>query len=82
MKVLFLSAWYPHRYDAMWGLFVRKHAEAASRLCDVCVLYIWADENVSRFDIVEQVTNGVREVYVYYPFCRVPVLRQLTKAVG
>ena len=82
MKVLFLSAWYPHRYDAMWGLFVRKHAEAASRLCDVCVLYIWADENVTRFDIVEQVTNGVREVYVYYPFCRVPVLRPLTKAVG
>lgn len=28
MKVLFLTAWYPHRYDAMAGLFVRKHAEA------------------------------------------------------
>ena len=82
MRVLYLSAWYPHRYDAMLGLFVRKHAEAASRFCDVFVLYIMADEHVNRFDIVEQITNGVREVYVYYPFAKAPVLRQLTKAVG
>ena len=80
--MLYLSAWYPHRYDAMSGLFVRKHAEAASRFCDVCVLYLMADEHVSRFDIVEQSTNNVREVYVYYPFAKTPVLRQLTKAVG
>lgn len=82
MKVLFLSAWYPHRYDAMFGLFVRKHAEAASRLCDVCVLYLMADEHVSKLDIVEQITNSVREVYVYYPFANKPVLRPLTKAIG
>lgn len=82
MKVLYLSAWYPHRYDAMSGLFVRKHAEAVSRFCDVCVLYLMADEHVNLFDIVEQSTNNVREVYVYYPFAKTPVLRQLTKAVG
>ncbi|MBO7594577.1 MAG: glycosyltransferase, partial [Salinivirgaceae bacterium] len=35
-----------------------------------------------RYDIVEQTTNGVREVYVYYPFAKLPVLRQLTKAAG
>lgn len=82
MKVLFLSAWYPHRYDAMWGLFVRKHAEAVSRFADACVLYLLADENVKQFDIIEQTTNSVQEVYVYYPFTNKPVLRPLTKAVG
>ena len=82
MKVLYLSAWYPHRYDAMWGLFVRKHAEAVSRFADVCVLYLMADEKVDQFDIFEQTTNSVREVYVYYPFTNKPVLRQLTKAIG
>ena len=82
MKVLFLSAWYPHRYDAMLGLFVRKHAEAVSRFADVCVLYLYADENVKQFDIVEQTTNSVREVYAYYPFTNKPVLRSLTKAIG
>ncbi|MEE1089862.1 MAG: hypothetical protein UH103_00395, partial [Paludibacteraceae bacterium] len=30
-KVLFLTPWYPHRYDAMSGLFVRKHAQAVAR---------------------------------------------------
>jgi hypothetical protein len=28
VKILFLSAWYPHRYDPMPGLFVKQHAEA------------------------------------------------------
>ena len=43
-KVLFLSAWYPNRYDAMAGLFVRKHAEAVGQYADVCVLYLHLDD--------------------------------------
>ena len=68
MKVLFLSAWYPHRYDAMSGLFVRKHAAVVSRYAEVCVLYLHADENIKRFEIVEQNFENVKEIYVYYPF--------------
>lgn len=68
MKVLFLTAWYPHRYDAMAGLFVRKHAEAVARQgVDVCVLYLHKDNNINREEIVEQTTATVREIYVYYP---------------
>lgn len=70
MKVLYLTQWYPHREEAMAGLFVRNHAEAA--VCqgvDVCVLYCHpVKENVSgeEMEVVEQETNGVREVYVYH----------------
>lgn len=40
MKVLFLSAWYPTKRDAMAGLFVQKHAEAVARQgADVRVLF-------------------------------------------
>lgn len=40
MKVLFLSAWYPTKQDAMAGLFVQKHAEAVMKQgADVRVLY-------------------------------------------
>ena len=40
MKVLFLSAWYPTKRDAMAGLFVQKHAEAvAQQGVDVRVLF-------------------------------------------
>ena len=40
MKVLFLAAWYPTERDAMYGLFVQKHAEAVrAQGVDVQVLY-------------------------------------------
>lgn len=67
-KVLFLSAWYPNRYDAMAGLFVRKHAEAASLYADVCVLYLHIDKRVEHFQIVEQQWGKVKEILVYIPF--------------
>lgn len=67
MKVLFLSAWYPNRYDAMAGLFVRKHAEAVSRYCDVQVLYVHADNNIRHFEIVDNNSNNIKEISVYYP---------------
>lgn len=66
----------------MSGLFVRKHAESVARHCDVCVLYLLADDKVKRSEVVVQETGRVREVYVYYPFCGFPVLRQLSKASG
>ncbi len=68
MHVLFLSQWYPHCYDAMAGLFVRKHAQAVVRQgVDVTVLYLHHDEHIRKEELIEQVTDGVREVYVYYP---------------
>lgn len=77
MKVLYLSEWYPHRYDAMAGLFVRKHAQAVVRQgVEVTVLYLHLDRHIHREEIVEQVTDGVKEVYVYYP-CKWGYLRAL-----
>ena len=68
MKVLFLSEWYPHRYDAMAGLFVRKHAQAVVRQgVEVTMLYLHLDKNIRKEELVEQITDGVHEVYVYYP---------------
>ena len=75
MKVLFLSEWYPHRYDAMAGLFVRKHAQAVVRQgVEVTVLYMHLDKHIHKEELIEQVTDGVREVYVYYP-CKWDFLR-------
>ena len=70
MKVLYLTQWYPYRDDAMAGLFVRNHAEAAVRQgVDVCVLYchpVESNASGEEMEVVEQKTNGVREVYVYH----------------
>ncbi len=66
MKVLFISQWYPHRYDAMEGLFVRKHAEAVSLYADVCVLFVYDDEKIKKTEIIKNQYNSVTEYFVYY----------------
>lgn len=67
MNVLFLTPWYPNRYDAMDGLFVRKHAQAAARFVDsVEVLCLKPDSYVSDVEVVETHINGVHEIVVHY----------------
>ena len=77
MKVLFLTPWYPHRYDAMSGLFVRKHAQAVARQgVEVTVLsqclvdeLLLNEEQISilnsQFSIKEKEVEGVKEVVLY-----------------
>lgn len=67
IKVLFLTPWYPNRTDAMFGLFVRKHAEAASRFVQVQVAYIHADPLASSFDYVKNTESELTEHILYYP---------------
>lgn len=66
LKVLFLTPWYPHRYDAMAGLFVRKHAQAVARQgVDVGVLSIHSSQCIMHNEIEDKVVEGVREVVIY-----------------
>lgn len=67
LKVLFLSAWYPHRNDPMSGLFVRKHAEAVALYATTAVLYVVTDKNVNKTEIVSKNINGITEFIVYFP---------------
>lgn len=84
LKILFLSAWYPHKYDPMLGLFVRNHAKAVSELCDVSVLYLHADSTLKKneFLIETAVEGNLREIIVYYKKATtsIPLLSQLCKA--
>ena len=68
MKVLYLTEWYPHRYDAMPGLFVRKHAQAAAGAgADVCVLYFQPDPKAAAdTEVVASEADGLHEVTVYF----------------
>ena len=66
MKVLFFTPWYPHRYDAMSGLFVRKHAQAVARQgVEVGVLSIYNAQCIMHNEIEDKVVEGVREVVIY-----------------
>jgi glycosyltransferase involved in cell wall biosynthesis len=66
MKILFLSAWYPNRYDPMPGLFVKQHAEAVSSIHHVAALYVHAC-NIKDIEIEQEIINNVLTTVVYYP---------------
>jgi len=67
-KVLFLSRWYPHKNDPMYGIFVQRHAEAVSLYCEVASLYIQEDINFKGkgFEIDQFWLNGIFTIIVYY----------------
>ncbi len=69
MKILFLSAWYPHRYDPMPGLFVKQHAEAVTGDNDVAVLYVHPC-NVDAVEVDKRIIHNVFTAIIYYPAVR------------
>jgi len=73
--ILFLPRWYPNRYDSMWGLFVRKHAEAAALYNHISVLYLEAlDDGIEKTEIVEEKEEKLYTLYIYYPKPSNPLL--------
>ncbi|MFZ4546960.1 MAG: glycosyltransferase [Bacteroidales bacterium] len=66
-KILFLARWYPDRYDPMTGLFIMRHAEVATRIANVAVLYLRAaPEKSYSYQIEQYRENEVVTTLVYY----------------
>lgn len=76
MKVLFISAWYPHRNDPMSGLFVRKHAEAISIFANVAIIYVVVDKNIKKIEITKELKNEITEIIAYFPAKNTKVFRR------
>ena len=77
-KVLFISAWYPHRNDVMSGLFVRKHAEAVAIYANVAALYVVVDKNINRAEITTNTDKNITEIIVYFPASHRKYFRRTT----
>lgn len=83
-KILFLASWYPVRFDAMAGLFVKRHAEVVAQTHQVAVLHVTADySNQKMIETEVFQVNGVFTVIVYYKKTegKLPVFSQLIKAI-
>ncbi len=82
-KILYLTRWYPNRYDPMPGLFIRRHAEAVNRFCQVGVVYTYISEQekIRGFDVDFDVINGIPTAKVYYnnPRYNIPVISGIVK---
>jgi glycosyltransferase involved in cell wall biosynthesis len=67
MRILFLSAWYPDKFDKMPGLFVKRHAEAVSLFCEVIVLYISSvEKQKTKYCSEKNDENGLKTYIIYY----------------
>jgi len=85
LNVLYLSRWYPNRYDPMPGLFIQRHAEAANLHNNIAVVYVHAvDDNLDKkFEIIKEIINDVLTVKVYYKSVKsqIPLLNQICKII-
>jgi glycosyltransferase involved in cell wall biosynthesis len=66
-NILFISSWYPNEEDPTLGIFVRRHAIAASKYNNVRVLIARSDDHISDVKIEEFETNGIQEIIITYP---------------
>ncbi len=75
MHVLYLPKWYPHRYDTMHGLFIKRHALAVLKYCNISVLYVHPDEPSSNeekykesinYELTTLNNNKLYTVRIYY----------------
>lgn len=74
IKVLFLPAWYPNKYDSMFGLFVQQHAKSLAPHADVCVLnLVQAKNQKERFKVSTNVDNQLTEIIIYHRASKLPL---------
>lgn len=66
--ILFLTRWYPNRYDPMPGLFVRNHALMVSGFAVTSVVYVHGvGKSLKRTVIDHDNDEGVLTWRIYYP---------------
>ncbi len=75
-NILFISSWYPNQEDPTLGVFVRRHAIAASKHNNVKVLFAKSDEGISKIKIEEIQQDGINEIIISYPKVKniIPIL--------
>ncbi len=66
LHVLYLARWYPHKFDSMYGLFVKRHAEAAALKHAVSVFYVHACDELPTKHEIEIKKGFINEYYYYY----------------
>lgn len=83
-KILFLTAWYPNRYDPMPGLFVKRHAESVSEAFEVSVIHCLGTVDIKcKYEVQTFTENNVNTVIIYYRnrAGNIPLLSQLLKII-
>lgn len=82
-NILFLATWYPSRLHPSNGIFIKRHALAVYKYCNVNVLYVASDADVisKTYDIIYSNEDSLNTVRVYYKkvLSNIPVVSTLLK---
>ncbi len=84
IHVLYLTRWYPNRYDPMPGLFVRNHALMVAAFAETSVVYVHGVERSIKKVVVDHENDeGVQTWRIYYPVpsLKIPVFGQIWKGI-
>ena len=67
-NILFVSSWYPSKYQPTLGIFIQRKAEAVATMHHVTVLHACYGENMQEntFNIETREDHLVREILIYY----------------
>lgn len=66
-QILFLARWYPHRYDPMPGLFIKRHAEALTQFVDISVIYVHPDISLKeKYQLEHTIESNLNTIRVYF----------------
>lgn len=82
--IMFLSRWYPNKTDPMFGLFVKRHAEAVAAKTQVSVAYVHGiKEQEQKYVIEQQQSGSLHEIQVYYrqPKITIPILGKIFQTI-
>lgn len=79
LTIYFYPAWYPHRNDPMFGLFVQRHAEAVAQILNVGVVFALGEnrEQGPVYELVAASENGVETVRIYFKKSKLPLFKSL-----
>jgi L-malate glycosyltransferase len=67
LHILVLSSWYPTRMDPASGNFIQRFAEVLSTRFKVSVVFVRADDELKKTEILERRQGNLHEILVHYP---------------
>ncbi|GIV26565.1 MAG: hypothetical protein KatS3mg027_0379 [Bacteroidia bacterium] len=74
-SVLFLTSWYPTPEYPTHGIFIRNHAKALSRYCNVIVLYVYSSKEIKSIELEHTQTGNLNEYVLAFPKSSIPILK-------
>jgi len=77
ISVLFLTSWYPTNEYPTHGIFIKNHAKALSRYCNVIVIYVYSSNELQNTTFEHNINDKLQEYVIGFPKFKIPYLKSL-----